>query len=176
MSSVIIINERSPISSVAKLTHVTPTQQATTTTTKKKKKKYIGGLIAVLCSGVGCFSVTRRYSVSSGTGTGGGGGLRASVAGMETWLSSSVNHPDGSCVPASGAWDGKSFSQGPYGGSTPYETCYRDDKGGECWSKSFHYKLGWFECKPYGDYKQYHSIRPGVCLGVLPGFIRIRPA
>merc|ERR1719491_608033 len=138
MSSV-IINERSPIS-VAKLTHVTT--QATT------KKKYIG-LIAVLCSGVGCFSVTRRYfSLSGGTG----GGLRASVAGMETWLSSSVNHPDFSCVPATGAWDGTSFDNSG-SGSTPYETCYRDGKGGECWSNSY-FDNGWslwFECKPHGN-------------------------
>merc|ERR1712238_422390 len=55
---------------------------------------------------------------------------------------------DGTCIPASGStWGGKSFSGG---GSTPFETCYRDATGRECWSKSYYVWGDWKECRPNG--------------------------
>jgi len=149
MSS-IHINERTAFS-LAKSTKNSVTATATAT----KKKKFVG--LVVFISGVGLvgFSAARNSPSSSG---GGGGGIRASAAIERNFLSvdsrSSGSSPDGTCVPSSGTWSGKSFNG--YG-SSPFETCYKyAPTGEECWSKSRTLgKVTWRECQPApGDCNQ----------------------
>jgi len=162
--SPVIINERSPLS-VAKSTQ--DTTQDTTTTTKKKKYNIVR---AVILSGVGLagFSVAtvaRYYSLSSGgsdSGFGGGGGIRASVDGMDTLLSSDDGPPAYAghivpsyagqlCVQATGTWSGTSFNSDE--GPTPFQTCFKYPTGEECWTNSFKpfVNAGWHICWPQGQ-------------------------
>jgi len=143
------INERPPFS-LAKSTKDSATATATATATKKKK--FVG--LVVFFSGVGLvgFSAT-QYSYSSDGG--GGGGIRASTAIEGNFLSvdsrSSGSSPDGTCVPSSGTWSGKSFNGD---GSSPFETCYKyAPTGEECWSKSY------FD-NPYLDVDAWHECQP----------------
>ena len=166
MSS-ILINECSPFS-VTKSTN-DPTQATTTKTTKRKK--YIV-LVAILSSaGLSSFAVAQYTSYSGDNG--GGVGIRASVDTVEgLLLSSSVDLRSGSdntCIPATGTWGGKSF-RGK--GESPYETCYTNGQGSECWSKSY-YSLDefddgkWEECVPEG--KGLHFLNSGAATSTCGG-------
>jgi len=117
-------------------------------------------------SGVGLTGISVAHYTSSsgdigggdnGDNGGGGGGIRASVDTVDGLLllsSSSVDlRGDCTCIPATGAWGGKSFQSG----ESPYETCYTyGSTGKECWSKSYYFSDtlgggGWKECIPSGN-------------------------